>query len=182
MDGIRSCDGCGKKFNIYNSGYVDDRYWCSKGCRERANAGKRRTEEEAEASRRSAWESRECPECAETVKKKAKVCRHCGYKFEDRDAVVAEMERVEAEAQEMGCEPWWVMKRKADLQKLKEMQERGKKRQAQEWGCSVEDVPRIEKERKHLKWMLSGSFSDATEIAAAVKEYGGWKKVKFDAN
>ena len=24
---------------------------------------------------------RECPDCAETVKKKARVCRHCGYRF-----------------------------------------------------------------------------------------------------
>jgi hypothetical protein len=32
-------------------------------------------------------DERACPDCAETVKKAAKVCRHCGYRFELGDMV-----------------------------------------------------------------------------------------------
>ena len=27
-------------------------------------------------------DTKECPDCAETIKAKAKVCKHCGYRFE----------------------------------------------------------------------------------------------------
>lgn len=35
------------------------------------------------SDRRSAYDEKTCPQCAETVKVAARVCRFCGYKFVD---------------------------------------------------------------------------------------------------
>ena len=36
----------------------------------------------AEAERQMLDDTKQCPRCAERVKKEAKICRHCGYEFE----------------------------------------------------------------------------------------------------
>ena len=45
-----------------------------------------------------AWYSRECPECAEIVKRKAKACNHCGFAFEDWEEQRKDIEHWEERA------------------------------------------------------------------------------------
>jgi integrase/recombinase XerD len=65
------------------------------------------TPEERKA-RRKAWENRECPQCAEVVKRKAKVCRFCQYSFEDWQEQVQEMEVEKKLARQWQLDPWEV--------------------------------------------------------------------------
>ena len=46
--------------------------------------------------------NRTCPECAETVKAKAKVCKHCGYRFSDWEAMQQRVQQNEQKKIDIG--------------------------------------------------------------------------------
>ncbi|MGC6508284.1 MAG: hypothetical protein ACON4U_07685 [Myxococcota bacterium] len=59
-----------------------------------------------EEKKKEAWYSRECPNCAETVKRKAKACKECGFEFEDWALNRSDIEHWEERGAKVGVDPW----------------------------------------------------------------------------
>ena len=55
---------------------------------------------------KNAWYSRECPECAEIVKRKAKVCKECNFEFEDWEEHRKDIEHWEERGAKVEVDPW----------------------------------------------------------------------------
>lgn len=106
---------------------------------ERKQQEKRRRlqeEQEKEIARKThAFYHRECPVCAEEVKRKAMKCIHCSHEFDDYEEQRAFVKQREQEKEEFGCELWEgkeeFLKRKEleDMEKLKKIEARKKERQ-----------------------------------------------------
>ena len=113
------------------------------------------------------WERRECPQCAELVKRKAKICKECSYEFPDWKAQRKKIEEWEQRASVYGLDPWkteaiiaaekqteWEQSTEGKAHQLaqeKKKQEEEKQRQ--------ERISQKRKERdKHLKGIKRAGF------------------------
>ena len=88
---------------------------------------------------------RECPDCAELIKRKAKKCKHCGCELSDWETQREEIDDLEREASALQCEVWEVeyVKKKA-----KEHHENQKIEQARLHQEKIEQEKRLEEEQR----------------------------------
>jgi colicin import membrane protein len=59
-----------------------------------------------EEEKKEVWYSRECPKCAEMVKRKAQLCKECGHEFEDWEEQRKDIEHWEQRGAKVGVDPW----------------------------------------------------------------------------
>ena len=96
--------------------------------------------------------SRECPQCAELVKRKAKICKECRFEFSDHKEQIEYLQSWESRASKFGLHPWekeaieheeWKIspegqkvleeqKRKIEEQTRKKKKEKNKKKEERE--------------------------------------------------
>ena len=107
--GSRKCPACVRAEKADEAAYQRERVRSAKeaeAARERLfNKLADKFEEERQKAK-DAWYSRECPNCAEIVKRKAKVCKECGHKFEDWEEQRKDIEHWEERGAKVGVDAW----------------------------------------------------------------------------
>ena len=90
-----------------------------------------------ELEARERWETRECPLCAERIKRKAVRCKHCHGEVNDSAQSLQEMQDAEEKAAQWGCKPWEVAERETERAKL-----------CEEYGRSIEGLDAVLKDKE----------------------------------
>ena len=153
---LNACKWCGKQIDV-NIHFKRDGY-CSEKCfHDSTNIAlkEQSTVTDKFKALELEWNSRECPQCAETIKKKAKICRYCKFELTDRDEIVAEMKEAETLAARFSCKPWEekvqnrLKEAKKEREKKKEEEERWNSLSKEEQEAEIKEKKRIE-EQKHL--------------------------------
>lgn len=145
-----------------------------------ARAEEKREKEEKEA--RFKWEHRECPQCAEMVKKKAKLCIHCKFEFTDREILITNMEEESSLATRFNCHPWEgreaLARHKRQEKARKERREREEReekvrreKRAEELGCSVDELDEVEEQLR--KKRLAEAKQERDKKFSIKKEMNG---------
>jgi hypothetical protein len=141
-------------------------------------AENRRREEEKQRNKRiHNFYHRECTECAEEVKLKAKKCIHCGHEFPDWEEKRAFITMRETQVEELGCELWESreeikkqreieIKKAADLKEKRELKIRLEER-------NFEEKRRLEEEeiaRLKEKWKKESRYDPDYDAAKEMKK------------
>jgi len=148
---IRNCSWCNSPFD--NSVYG---FYCSMKCvnevcdRESQSRARIASAYDAENKERSLKDeiffySRECSQCAETVKRKAKVCKECGFEFSDNQEQIEYLNFWEERAAKFDLKPWQM---KEIEQEEFNLTPEGKQRIAEQERLKREQEEKEEKERE----------------------------------
>ena len=145
------CARCAQQQGIQRS--IDRQEDAARAARERRAAAERseRRAREARAeseAKRAAFQTRSCPICAETIKKRAKKCHYCHEFLSDYESVVAELDRYESEASRLGVEPWNV---DAEHQRHAAKVHAERQRRValcQKWGCTDEQLDGLQERQR----------------------------------
>jgi hypothetical protein len=107
----------------------------------------RRREQEKQRNRKiHNFYHRECTECAEEVKLKAKKCIHCGHEFPDYEEKRAFITMREIQVEELGCELW--ESREEVLEGIRKEKEKKEREKLQ----FEKDKPIREQKERRSKW------------------------------
>jgi hypothetical protein len=87
--------------------YQQQQAWDAKWRYQEQQAEERKRQAEQERQKKSdAWYSRECPSCSEMVKRKAQLCKECGFEFDDWEQHRKEIADWEQRGAKVGVDPW----------------------------------------------------------------------------
>ncbi len=131
---------------------------------------RQQAEQEFLDKKREEWENRPCPHCAERINKRAKVCRFCNRDVVDAPDVLAEIQRIEAQAERLGCEPW----------KVEEVNEERTNR-ARQLGCAIDQLDEYES-RVRMKRLEQEEVErkETLQIAKRAEPYlRDWREMEF---
>ena len=160
--GFVYCPDCRRNKALQNTIEEQNRRQSEERRRERR---RQEIEEQVEWEMRrvaSYWE-RDCPMCAERIKKKAKICLHCKSTVSDHAEVMAQIEEDEAFANKHSVELWQVEAKRRERQK-----------QCEERRCSdaeLDDLLQLEmrevEDKLRLEKQAQADAARQTALAAA---------------
>lgn len=148
---MENCLWCNSSYEIHSPFYP----YCSQKCDQERLSRIKNQKKLAQVSSENLFYSRECSECAEVVKKKAKLCKECGFEFPDRQEQLEYLKSWEQRAAKFGLKPWQTKEIEQEEFNLSpEGLEEKKSRKRQELSRKIDELERtiIRLEKDNIWW------------------------------
>ena len=147
--------------------YQQQQAWDAEWRYQEQKAEERKRQAEQERQKKSdAWYSRECPSCSEMVKRKAQLCKECGFEFDDWEQHRKEIADWEQRGAKVGVDPWLEDKINkveedavywASPEGQAEKQRKAKEKEAEERRAEeVKEAEKVAEEDRQRRWEKRG--------------------------